>query len=342
MSKLLFVQPILTSYRLGLFKGLDGLPEVDLNLYADLPNDNSFGVAQLPSYCNNPKWFSFAGFFIPRNFQIILDLFSCDVVVHVADFKYLTLWFAMLFSPKKLYLHGQGGYKKNSIFQRFIYRIFLARAKGYICYTDFSQNVLKSRLSSSCANKVYVVDNSLYLDLNKLDCSGDDILYIGRLRVGCGIELLLESASSLNINVRVIGGGDVDFISMLKNKYTNFRYYGVLFEQGQQLAIARGCFAGAYGGDAGLSVVHYMSYGLPVVVHNEIFNHMGPEPSYVVDGKNGLSFERGNMQSLAAVLKRLKEDKSLRLKLAEGAVQTFEQLSNPPMHEKFAKILGLI
>ncbi len=272
------------------------------------------------------------------------DVLNSRLIVHFADFKYISLWCLILvcfFSNRKIFLHGQGGYKRKGLLHKITYNIILTLSDGYICYSEFSAFHLKSVAANFLHRKIYVVDNSLYLQSKRI-FGGDDVLYIGRLRTGCGIELLLEAALTVDLNVRVIGGGDHGFISELKKKYSNLIDYGTVFDEAQQFEIANDCFVGAYGGDAGLSVVHYMSYGLPVVVHSNLYKHMGPEPSYIKNGENGLTFERGNVHSLANALLTLKNDKDLQQKLGLGALETFKQLNNPPMHEKFAKILGLI
>jgi glycosyltransferase involved in cell wall biosynthesis len=99
--------------------------------------------------------------------------------------------------------------------------------------------------------------------------------------------------------------------------------------------------AGAYGGDVGLSVVHYMALGLPVMVYGEIGKHMGPETSYIVDGLNGLVFERSNVDSLSEKISQLVNNKELRCSLVNGALDTFKSLQEPTMGAKFVKIMRL-
>ena len=69
---------------------------------------------------------------------------------------------------------------------------------------------------------------------------------------------------------------------------------------------------GVYPGDAGLSVVTYLALGLPVVVHDDLYKHMGPEPSYVSE-ENGKLFTRGDCESLKTSIDILRS--SCRLKL---------------------------
>ena len=67
--------------------------------------------------------------------------------------------------------------------------------------------------------------------------------------------------------------------------------------------------------------------------------HMGPEPSYVEDGKNGLVFERENLHSLQSKIQTMKDNPAMRDALAENALDTFRNLIKPSMAQKFAQIV---
>lgn len=347
--KVSFFQPILTAYREPLFSSLSSLRDTQVCVYSGVPS-SEYGIMASDKSKYFFNWHIDEDDFMRHvnisSFNMCKKAVSnSDIVVHFADFKYSSLYFCILFSilmNKKFFLHGQGGYKSSGFFHRVVYNFALFFVDGYICYSRFSQNSLKGKTLSFLHKKISIVDNSLYLPARINFEKGKDILYIGRLRPGCGIELLLEAAAVANLHVRVVGGGDIQFVKTMQHQYENFTHYGAIFDEEEQFAVAQGCFAGAYGGDAGLSVVHYMAYGLPVIVHDDLYKHMGPEPSYIVHGENGLTFQRGDLQSLVQALITLKSDVGLQNKLAEGAAATFQKLNTPPMHEKFAKILGLI
>lgn len=347
--KVSFFQPILTAYRKPFLSSLAEIPGTQITLFSGVASSD-YGVDSSARLNLGFNWkvddrnlmrqASVASFKWCKS-----SVVENDVIVHFADFKYPSLYYCMFFSKffnKRFFLHGQGGYKRKGLIHKIVYNMSLFCSDGYVCYSNFSEECLKKITFKFLHNKISVVNNSLYLPANKVASGGSDLLYIGRLRSGCGIDLLLEAAKLASLNVRVIGGGDDKYLQQLQQKFSNMIYFGSVYENEKQFAVAQGCFAGAYGGDAGLSVVHYMSYGLPVIVHSDLYKHMGPEPSFVVDGENGLTFTRGDVQSLASVLMKLKDDAKLQSKLSAGAIETFNRLNNPPMHEKFAKILGLI
>lgn len=344
MYKVCFIQPIVASYRDPIFQELNTLLQNDL-LVCAAPTPSEFGEINNPQYELHYLTWSKLKFIYFMPLKSFLNIFRRgNRFVHFADFRFVSLW-ALLFGcrlfNKKVWLHGQGGYKKSGKMHRWVYTLSVMLSSGYICYTDYSAQHLKSILPPRLHKKVYVVNNTLELEPanNISDSSSDSLLYMGRLREGCGIEMLLQAASKLDIEVRIVGAGSPDFIDKLKAIHPKTHFYGAVFDYNLQKEIAHSCFAGVYAGDAGLSVVHYMALGLPVIVHDDIARHRGPEPSYVKDGVNGLQFVRGNIDSLCQQITTLRSDPLLRIRLAEGSLETFKQLRHPSMAMKFAAIL---
>ena len=170
-----------------MFNALACMPNMDVELYSAIaPSD--FGLTTIKNEDLLFKWN-----IRESNSKSRIDLygikngikatFNSDVVIHFADFKHASL-FATMFSSiilrKKLYLHGQGGYKKNGVLHKIIYNLSLLFSDGYICYSKFSEQVIKRNTFKFLHKKVYVVDNSLYLPQRKVPCFGSHILFIGR------------------------------------------------------------------------------------------------------------------------------------------------------------------
>jgi glycosyltransferase involved in cell wall biosynthesis len=345
--KVLIVQPIITSYRIPMMDGIADSISGKVLVCAD-SSTSDFGDENLKK-CEfvEANFVTYFGFKFLK-LSILAKIFRFpDRILHVADFKYSTLWLFLIcyvFTHKKIFLHGQGGYKQSGGFQRLAYRLAVFLSDGYICYTEYSSVHIKTLLPKFMHKKITVVENTLYLkpveSISNADSS--DLFYVGRLRVGCGLELLLEAASLAKVSVRIIGTGREEYVEKLKSKYPNAKFYGAVFERERQLVISKGCLAGAYGGDAGLSVVHYMAFGLPVIVHGDVAKHMGPEPTYVENNVSGVIFQRGDVSSLSKSIIRLKEDQVLRNGLALGSLDKFKALQYPAMHEKLIQIMELM
>jgi glycosyltransferase involved in cell wall biosynthesis len=344
------IQPCFTKYRLPLFEGIANYSK-KTTVYAEMP-PKSFG--EICSDEHNPRlelvevsWLNVGKLKLVNFFKIFSIIKQSDIIVHFADFKYLSLWvcvFICFFTKKRCFLHGQGGYKQSGLLHKIVYSVFVNFSDGYICYTDYSRDHLLKTVGNKLSNKLTVVPNSLYLPKikNSERCEKKELLYLGRLRNGCGIEFLLDAVLDLNIIINIIGVSDSNYENLLVEKYPNVKFHGSIYDFERQLNISKSCFAGVYGGDAGLSVVHYMALGLPVIVHSNIKMHMGPEPSYIIDGINGVLFERGNIYDLKDKISYLFKNPDLCSILSENAINKFHELNSPTMDYKFSEILGLI
>jgi glycosyltransferase involved in cell wall biosynthesis len=345
-KKLAIVQPIITSYRVPLFSELSNNYQCKVDVYAERPGPEFGNLDNVNFNFKEIKWKNFFKIKL-INFKILKELETYNEVIHVGNFRYLTLWWLLvysLFSNTRVWLHGHGGYKRNSILSKLIYFFSISMADGYICYTKFSQDSLKKKLPLFLHKKIYVCENTLDIEpVDKIEPSiRPRILYIGRLRESCGIEILLNAAIQTKTHVEIVGEGEKSYVMDLKRRFSQYAtFYGAIFDEIKLKEISRTCLCGAYGGDAGLSVVHFMALGLPVIVHEDINCHMGPEPSYVIDKRNGLTFKRKNVLSLANKITFLLNNNNYRNRLALGALQTFRNINNLSMAEKFSRIIGL-
>ena len=354
MMSLLIVQPVLAPYRIPVFEELGRIFQSQPVVYADT-GSKTFGIKDKGDFIFiNAHWKKILGLCF-TSFSMFIKLFyQCDKALHVADFKYVTIWISLILGVvlnKPVFLHGQGGYKKNSLLQKSIYTVSIFLSKGYLCYTDFSAIELKKRIPKSLHKKIFVVANTLYLEpvTSNAVKQKRDIAFIGRIRAGSEIEMLLSAVKEVinkierkDIKVHLVGEGDIALINKLKKQFDFAIFHGKAFDQREIVEGTKTCGMGVYAGDAGLSVVHYMALGLPVIVHSDIFNHMGPEPSYIKNNVNGLLFERNNVESLSEAISLLVEEKKLRMRLAVEALQTFNQLATPTMANKIAKIVGVV
>jgi glycosyltransferase involved in cell wall biosynthesis len=124
-----------------------------------------------------------------------------------------------------------------------------------------------------------------------------------------------------------------------ENKYDWITFYGAIYDNEKISDISRKCILACYPGDAGLSVLHYMSLSLPVVVHGDLRKHMGPEVSYVENDINGIFFERYNQKSLEENLKKILNDKDKLLEMQKNAFERYKLIVDPSLSERLLKII---
>lgn len=349
MDKLLIIQPFIAKYRIPVFEELAECYEVRLAAEESTSYGGGAleGLAKVSFSClKNRELFRGRLIWQSGLLRVIVG-FKPDIVFLSANPRQLSLWvalFLLMFSESKVVLHGQGLYNKTpSLFYRAQFFLFSVLSDKYICYTESCRVPLKGM---SIYKKTVVAENSIVntAPLNKTAVSENGILYIGRFRDGCNLDILIEAVGSINnsgfaIELHVIGSGDERY----EKEYSSLPYvtfYGEIYDSVEITSISRKCFSGCYPGDAGLSVLHYMSLSLPPIAHSSLTQHMGPEPSYIIDGINGVFFERNDNASLVVAITKIYTDKKFLIKLQANAFRTYQKLTRPSLGKRILKILN--
>ena len=351
MTKLIIIQPIIASYRLDFFNEL-ARHFNDVIVFSDCMSNQGFSenIDGLFKFVRTKTYGSRASIYYQNKTISYIIKNKPKLVFMTADPRALNFW-AVLFVCKILgipvYSHGQGLYHKPnpSSLIKFVYKSIAFLSTRYICYSPISRDSLTDIGISR--SKMEVIDNVL---LNKHPISPKvkephlkRLLFIGRLRDGCNLQLLFDAMISLrtdgmNIGLDIIGSG----INL--NRYMRYAemhrldvvFHGKIFDEREISEISKDCLIGIYPGDAGLSVVHYMSLSLIPIVHDSINSHMGPEPSYIVNGTNGYTFTRNSCDSLVEVIdKALNADN---FDIILNSYNSYQKLIKKSMGEKFIGI----
>lgn len=269
-----------------------------------------------------------------------------------ANPRALSFWMALLMCRLlgiACYSYGQGFYDKPHPprWLVLVYRLLIASSRCYICYTASGVESLRRQ---GIGGTLLVAENSLLLSTpsSPEEKSGTElgVLYLGRLREGCNLGLLIDSmaaartGTTLDLQLHVIGDGS--FAAALKAEYGGLKWihwHGEIYEQSTVREIARHCRIGCHPGDAGLSVVHFMGLSLIPVIHDRLDLHMGPEPSYVVDAVNGRRFAHAEAaRSLPEVLAELFTAGGGEA-LHVAAFRSYQQLNEPSLGLRLVRIL---
>ncbi|MCW5756345.1 MAG: glycosyltransferase [Phycisphaeraceae bacterium] len=156
------------------------------------------------------------------------------------------------------------------------------------------------------------------------------VLFVSRLIPDNRTDLLLHAASSLmtqvpDLVVAIVGDGqqraELEALAARLGIGDRVRFTGAIYGEQALAPWFLSSMVFCYPSSLGLSVLHAMGYGLPVVTSSDMSRQM-PEAWAVVDGKNGLLVDLGQPASLAGALGRVLTDEQLRERLARGAHQT--------------------
>jgi glycosyltransferase involved in cell wall biosynthesis len=277
-----------------------------------------------------------------------------DAIKMFANPRYLSFWttaFAARLLGIPFYAHGVAFYKKQRIglVRRLMMQSILRLVTSYIAYAPIVRESLAAQ--GFCVNKVFVVANSL---LNRFavppsEKTGKErgILFVGRLRRGSGLSLLLQVIQGLKqegnfpCTLHVVGDGEeAESLRQQAGGCDWIVWHGEAY--GAQVSnISRQCLFGCYPGNAGLSVVHMMSLSLPVIIHDDLSSHEGPEPSYIRDGLTGVLYDHKDPQrSLANSLQRLVAVPDQVRMMQRSCFEEYQRLTHPSYAEKLWAIMA--
>jgi glycosyltransferase involved in cell wall biosynthesis len=163
--------------------------------------------------------------------------------------------------------------------------------------------------------------------------AGPTVLFVSRLQPANRVDLLILALAELvreipTLKIAIIGSG-----AEVKQRLTRLAAEvappgSVIFSEGiydeRRLAawfLSADVFC--YPQNVGLSLIHALWYGLPVVTSDNLASQ-NPEVVALEHGVNGLLYEHGNVASLASAIRQIVMDKSLAESMSAAARSVVE------------------
>lgn len=241
----------------------------------------------------------------------------------LGDERCLSTWLFLLLSKfyprKKMFLWTHGAYGKESLPIRVVEKLFYNLVDGTFLYGDYARDILIRRGFSP--NKLHTIHNSLnydqQLNLRKTDLFSDIykkhfdnndpvIVVIGRLNVRKKLPMLIDAVANLRkrgryYNLVLIGSGDdKKELELRVNNHNIERYvwfYGACYDEKENAVLLTNADLCVLPGDIGLTAIHCMMFGVPVITHNA-YCFQGPEFEAVKEGETGAFFDYDKQESL--------------------------------------------
>jgi len=235
----------------------------------------------------------------------------------------LSTWLILILTKlfrKKTYLWTHGWYGDETFLKRKVKKFYFSLCTKVLLYGDYARNLMiKEGINPG---KLVTIYNSLDFDAqckiksnlkqtniykNHFKNSFPVLLYIGRIQPIKKINSIIEALKSLrdrdiNCNLIIIGKETVDehIIHNLITKYQlekNIWFYGACYDEeilGELIFNADLCVSP---GNVGLTAMHSLVYGTPVITHNNFVNQM-PEFEAIKEGETGSFFVEDSIPDL--------------------------------------------
>lgn len=279
----------------------------------------------------------------------------------LGDLHCISTWILLVLGKiyrKKIYLWTHGWYGKEIKVKKIIKKLFFGLSEGVFLYGNYARNLMiKEGINM---NKLHVIYNSLSYDIqlsirikiNKNKIYEDhfnnklkNLIFIGRLTPIKNLELLLEALAKLNsqcdrFNLTIIGEGvmenDLKALSIKLKLEDRIWFYGATYDEFEIAKLIYNADLCISPGNVGLTAIHSMTYGTPVITHNNYAYQM-PEFEAIEDGTTGTFFDHNECNSLVDSINRWFSKSPNRNYIREKCYEIIDTKYNPHLQIKTIK-----
>jgi glycosyltransferase involved in cell wall biosynthesis len=288
---------------------------------------------------------------------------SYDILILLGSMYYISNWVAVLVAKMKkkkvlMWTHGVRGHEKGV--KGAIRKYFYNLSDGLLLYGNSDKEILKK--DGLEAENMHVIYNSLDFDLQQkvikqinsqdiekkrksLGVVFDEkvIICICRLTPNKNVPLLLDvlkilDSEKIKTRTIIIGDGPDRDKLVVKAKELNISkniiMYGPCYNEKEIALLHNIADVSVMPGDVGLSVIHSLTYGVPMVTHDN-FNKHGPEFEAISQGLTGGFYKYGDPNDLARELKYwVNKTSQNRQKTRQQCKKIIEKYYNPNYQQK--------
>jgi glycosyltransferase involved in cell wall biosynthesis len=350
--RVLFVQPILPSYRVPVFRGLVKRG-FRVTCWSDhYPRGSLKHVDAGGAFSTAHRFESTLGPFITRPSLIeAASTRDFDVLVLPWNVRYLELSASLLLArarrlPVVLWGHARSKRERSAI--RALRNVLGKQATACLTYdTEARMQLISEGFSPE---RVFAAPNALdvepsdraraYWEHHPTELAGwrrerslvdaPLALFVSRLEPGKRVDLLLKSFARVltrapQARLAIVGDGpEREALTQLSDELQirqRVQFVGAVYDEQELAAWFLSASVFAYPTQIGLSILHAFSYGVPVVTSDLAEAH-NPEFIALHPGANGLTYRGLEIDDFAEQMGRCLLDRELQARLSAGARRT--------------------
>lgn len=266
----------------------------------------------------------------------------------------ISSWLLLLllkFSPKKhVYGWTHGWYGKENKFQGWLKKLNFKLADGIFVYGNYARDLMINEGFNP--DKVHVIYNSLdyerQIELrNQVSKScifaehfgntNPVLIFIGRLTPVKRLDMLVQAVSKLRdqgSSYNLVFVGDGEERQALESMVSRFNiasqvwFYGACYDEDTNAELIYNADLCVAPGNVGLTAMHTMVFGTPVISHNKYELQM-PEFEAIISGVTGDFFEYENQDSLTEAIDNWFKRNLSRDEIRQACYQEIDSKWNP-------------
>ena len=329
MKKVFYLTNIFPLYRESIWRLLRDEKKYDFHFF--FSNQDLSGIKSNNSSHHNKYHEIKNHFFLGRliwQSKFLKKLISNkpDILILLGEMNIISNWILAIFGRlfrTKVYYWGHGIYGNESFLKRLFRILFLKLASGHILYGEWAKTKLIH--NGFDKEKLHVVYNSLNYDSQKKhfekllkkkkEIKVFKLIFVGRLTKTKKIDQLLialrKISNQIKFELNIVGDGyEKSYLIHLKNELglSNINFLGPIYDEQIISELIFNSNVCVSPGNIGLTAMHSLSYGTPVITHNDFKNQM-PEAESITENINGLFFKKDYIEDLAEKILKSSEIK---------------------------------
>lgn len=283
-------------------------------------------------------------------------------IIYLGNAQWPMTWLSAAIShltKKRVFFWTHGWIREEKGLKKFIRNSFYHLADGLLVYGHLAKNIGVS--SGFEPDTIHVIYNSLdhakqlairegfspdEARLTRRELFGDSDLpvaiYTGRLTARKKVEQLILAAKVLKdeehpVNVLIVGDGpEKQKLEALADRLqVPAVFYGACYDEHVLGRLIMSSTVSVSPGWTGLSVVHALGYGVPVISNDDPQDN-APEWEAILPGVNGACFQKDSIPSFAQAIRDWTSHRATTdaVSIKESCYQIVDQLYNPSYQRK--------
>lgn len=236
----------------------------------------------------------------------------------------LSTWIILMLArltSKRTFLWTHGWYGRESGLKKIVKKLFFGLSNQVLLYGDYARNLMLREGFKS--EKLHCIYNSLDYNLqyeirksvkhteiyfSKFNNNDPVLCYIGRIQKNKQIDMIIESMVilknkyNMDVNFIIVGQEieDTGIAELVRKNDLNDKvwFYGPCYVEEKLAEIFYNSNLCVSPGNVGLTAIHSLTYGCPVITHN-FFPNQGPEFEAITKGVTGDFFKKNSVDDLA-------------------------------------------
>lgn len=329
MNCLCFICNFASKYREPIYQKLDAYYPIDwyCGKYETDIAELDYSKLHRVTLIEN-KWFIKAPLYYQKGVLSLLTKREYLTYLMTGELWCVSTWLFLilkkLIAPrKKVYFWTHGWYGKESRIRAWLKKIYFKLADGVFLYGNYARQLMIDQGFNP--DKLWVIYNSLDYEYHQLllkqiketdiykqhfGNANPNLIFIGRLTTVKKIDQLIEAMKLLDekkvkCNLTLIGGGvEKERLQKLVEKYQlsdRVWFYGECYDDMKNSELIYNADLCVAPGNVGLTAMHCMTFGTPVISHNS-FPYQMPEFEAIIPQQTGDFFVHGNIESLAEAI----------------------------------------